>query len=312
MNTCSGTPAGPGGAGYYYSWSVENTGIASISGSASNYDVSLYGASVGSTYLNGEASDDYCLQYISPPEVPVTPTLSLSNALFYNGGLALPSTFTEAATSAVVTAIGGGSGSYSWSLSSSSGSIASFSSSASVTSTTNSSNTITVYAAGASKSTNDLTISLTYTPSEGTPLMLTTATGIDSPYQLSFVAQTPLIGVQQCSTYAAGNNGWETQFTWEMMSFFGNPLFGMSLNEQFTNITVYQSPGYGYTANGQSGVSGRANFTDTYCAAHNPDGSITTMPPQNPLLTNPVDSATQTYRLGSSSVGSGTSSRCRR
>jgi hypothetical protein len=92
-----------------------------------------------------------------------------------------------------------------------------------------------------------------------------------------------------------------------MLSYFGSPLFGMDLNEQFTGITIYQSPGYGYKANGTPGASGVANFTDTYCAALNPDGSITTMPPQNPLLTDAVDSATQTYRLGSTSIGSGTS-----
>ena len=92
-----------------------------------------------------------------------------------------------------------------------------------------------------------------------------------------------------------------------MLSFFGNILLGMNVNEQFTNIVVSQAPGYGYSPNASAGVSGVYTFTDSYCAAFNPDGSITTMPPQNPLLTDVVDSATQTYRLGSTTIGSGTS-----
>jgi hypothetical protein len=91
-----------------------------------------------------------------------------------------------------------------------------------------------------------------------------------------------------------------------MQSFFGRPLFGMNLNEAFSNITVYQQPGYPYQPNGTNGNSLKSTFTDTYCASFNPDGSITTEPPQNPLTTNAVDAATQTYRLGSTTIGTGT------
>jgi len=58
----------------------------------------------------------------------------------------------------------------------------------------------------------------------------------------------------------------------------------MSVNEQFTDILIYQEPGYGYMANGYNGVSGVATFKDSYCAAFNPDGEITTEVPQNPTI----------------------------
>ncbi len=71
MNTCSGTPAGPGGNGYYYNWSVDNSGIASISGSSTDYYVGLYGASGGSTYLEGDGSDGFCQVQMPPNPVSV-------------------------------------------------------------------------------------------------------------------------------------------------------------------------------------------------------------------------------------------------
>jgi len=77
MNTCSGTPAGPGGSGYSYDWSSDNPGIASISGSATNQSVNLYGAAAGSTYVNGSAADGFCIQNITPEPVSVQVTTAL-------------------------------------------------------------------------------------------------------------------------------------------------------------------------------------------------------------------------------------------
>lgn len=302
-NACTGQQTGT--ANFSTNWVSLSPSVASISGGSNSSVVNLLGVSGGTSQVNGHLTSAYC-QSEGGGTATVTPTLSLSNALFYNAGLALPSTFTEASASTVVTALGVSGGTFAWSLSSPSGNIASFSSSSVVTSTSTASNTVTVYAAGASKSLHDLTITLKWTPSGGSPIPATFVTQVDSPYSASFVSQTPLTGAQTCTPFVAGNNGWYTTYTWQMLSFFGNPLFGMNLNETFTNIVVSQQPGYGYTANGANGVSGKSTFTDAYCAAFNPDGAITTKPPQNPLLTDVVDSATQTYRLGSTTLGSGT------
>jgi hypothetical protein len=67
MNSCSGTPAGSGCTGCVYSWSSENSGIASISGSSSSTSVSLFGASAGTTWINASASGMSCYIQASPP-----------------------------------------------------------------------------------------------------------------------------------------------------------------------------------------------------------------------------------------------------
>jgi hypothetical protein len=90
-----------------------------------------------------------------------------------------------------------------------------------------------------------------------------------------------------------------------MLSYFGNALFGMNLNESFAQVNIAQSPGYGYMAVGTNGIALQANFTDSYCAAFNPFPPITTLPPQTPLLTDVVDSSIQTYSLGSTIIGGG-------
>jgi hypothetical protein len=297
--------------GYMTTWWSGNSSIMSVS------PHSATGVSIGSTSINADAPNFPERGILDGMTCPVqdtqdtgtgnvAPTLSLSNALFYNGGLPLPSTFTESQTSTVITASGASGGSYEWSLSSPSGAIASFSSSSSVTTTTTTSNTVTIYAAGPSKNIDDLTITLNWTPSGGSPLTSTTTASVDSPYSLSLIAQTPLGGAQTCNPLATGSLGWYTKYTWQMNSYFRNPLLGMSVNENFTNISISIQPGYGYTANGTAGLSGIATFTDTYCASFSDDGAITTKPPQNPPLSTVVDSATQTYRLGSTAVESGT------
>jgi len=168
QNACSGQQTGTGGS-FSYSWISETTTVASIANdTGANQTVNLLGVSPGTSTINGHVTSQYCSAG-GGGGANVTPTLSLSNALFYNAGIALPSTFTEAASSAVVTAAGADGGSFSWSLSSPSGSIASFSSSSIVSSTTSTGNTVTIYAAGASKALSDLTISLNWTPSEGRP-----------------------------------------------------------------------------------------------------------------------------------------------
>jgi hypothetical protein len=66
MNSCSGTPAGSGCTGCTYSWSSEGSGIASISGSSSNQTVNAFGASPGSTYIDGSVSGMGCYAPLQP------------------------------------------------------------------------------------------------------------------------------------------------------------------------------------------------------------------------------------------------------
>ena len=78
-NTCSGTPVGPGGDGYSYSWSPEDTSIASISGSSTDQSVDVFGTYPGYTSIDAYASDGFCTAYVQPtPPAPVVPAVTFS------------------------------------------------------------------------------------------------------------------------------------------------------------------------------------------------------------------------------------------
>lgn len=75
MNQCSGTVLGQGDTGDTYSWSM--SGAPQISGSSTNQSVNAYGASVGYGTADVTVSDPYCqLQWSGP--APVTPSLQIS------------------------------------------------------------------------------------------------------------------------------------------------------------------------------------------------------------------------------------------
>jgi hypothetical protein len=84
---------------------------------------------------------------------------------------------------------------------------------------------------------------------------------------------------------------------------FNNLLSGMSVNEQFSNINEVEPQwGWSFPPNGTQNAAGKVTFTDEYCETNSP-----AMPPpqQGQPSTREIDSATQTYSLGSATVGQG-------
>lgn len=248
------------------------------------------------------------LNYGPTAECFCPPYLSSSTPLWFFGlGVNPPSTFTIGNTQSVVTALGASGGSYAWSIASGQG-IVSFAPGTTLNSSTSTSNTVTIYSVGFSTSQNDVTIQLVWTPSGGSPITRTLALSVDSPYQLTLDVMTGPTAVADCNlpTPDPGNVGWWSHYRWRIFSFFGIQMPGISVNENFDNEADYQPETYWtFDANGGPGKTGVSTFTDDYCKAFNPIVSPEPTQPQNPLGQNKVDSATQFYNIGSSTVGDG-------
>jgi hypothetical protein len=239
--------------------------------------------------------------------VRVHPALSLSTPLwFFGSGINPPATFTLGNTYSTVTANGASGGSFSWTITNGAG-LVSFASGSQSSSTTTGGNTVIIYSIGYSTSANDVTIELSWTPSGGSVVNSTLSLDVDSPYQLTLVSTSGPTGVITCPP-ATGSNpiGWWVKYTWNMVSFFGQNMAGISINENFDNEINYQTNNWGdFVPNGSAGVSGVSTFSDNYCFANQTAAKPPTTPPQNPLTASPVDSATQSYNVGSNIVGDG-------
>jgi hypothetical protein len=131
------------------------------------------------------------------------------------------------------------------------------------------------------------------------------ALGVDTPYQLKLILTTGPTAVADCSVHANGNALWWSHYKWWEFSFFGVQMPGISMNENFDNVRQYQTTNWSYTPNGQDGVPGVSMFSDNYCFANQLVAKPLPMTPQNPLGNNKVDSTTQSYKVGSSTVGQG-------
>jgi hypothetical protein len=156
----------------------------------------------------------------------------------------------------------------------------------------------------------DVIIQLSWTPSGASAPVYpasTLAFDVDFPYNLTPYSSSGPTAVANCApSYALGTVGWWNQFQWQMYSFFGVPLIGMSFNENFDNEESYQFNNWPeFIPNGVTGVYGISILTDNYCFANQDGANPPTEPPQSPLTTSPVDSATQFYNLGSATVGGG-------
>lgn len=310
-DSCSGSPidATP----YFSNWNM-NTAI--LTRNSSTY--MAHGVAPGRTFIQGigknipaardAGSRQPCpvMQATIPSNGEVAPTLVESVSLWFFGlGVPTPPTFSLGSTQTAITAQGASGGSFSWSLSD--GSKATFASDQSLqATTTTTSNSVQVYGRGFSTSLKDETITLQWTPSGGVPTTSSLAFTVDSPYDLSSLGSTGPDAVSTCDpTYTPGNIGWHSRYNWQMLSRFGTPLLGASLNENFDTLVDYQPNNYSFTPNGFAGNPTSNSFHDDYCFANNIAARPPTEIPQNPLTNNLVDSATQYYNVGSSSVGSG-------
>jgi hypothetical protein len=228
-------------------------------------------------------------------------SLTVSPSLWFFG---TGNTVNGYSTQAVATMNGASGGSFAWAVTAGTDKV-SFLSSEVASSAATPANSITVYSIGFSQSLNDVTISGTWSPGTGAaPVSLSVTTSVDSPYELGLVAVTPPTAVSACDG-TPGNLGWRSTYMYSMVSFFGAPLPGMSLNEAFANIADAQPNNWSFTPNGSPGIPTVSRFIDTYCLANQIAAKPPSMPPQSPLGTSLVDSATQYYSLGSATIGSG-------
>jgi len=309
LNSCSGSPVGNSYSGYNYRWYTYNSNIASIADSGTNQSVSLYGAGIGSTSIIGYARDAFCTASSQGPatvQVP-PPTLTLSPPLWFFGlSNNPPQTFTLGNNYGVVTAQGASGGSFAWSITNGASKV-SFASGTQQSAITTSSNTVTVYSIGSSTSLNDSTIQLSWTPVGGSAITSTLNLTVDSPSNLAFYSSSGPTGVIACGPAIVANNpiGWWVQYQWTMVSFTGLAMAGISANEYFTNESDQQNNNWSFTPNGFPGTAGASILTDNYCLANQTAAKPIFLPPQNPLLTSSVDSATQTYYVGSQNLESG-------
>ncbi len=294
-------------------WSVTSS-IGSINSSGL-----LFGSQPGSGYSGFGYNEliyeaNYCsMQNFACPAgnlgasqpTAVNPTITQGQNLWFFGfSNPTPPNFTLGSVQTTFTASGVSSGTFSWTLSD--GSKASFASGGTVqTSITTTTNTVTVYGAGFSTSLGDETLSLSV-DTGGATLTASKSFTVDSPYKLSSAGATGPDAVGDCApSYPPGNIGWHSRYNWQMLSRFSTALSGMSLNENFTNVQDYQANNLGFTPNGSPGISGVSTFHDDYCLANQIAARPPSKPPQSPLTTAPVDSATQFYNLGSNVVGEG-------
>jgi hypothetical protein len=134
---------------------------------------------------------------------------------------------------------------------------------------------------------------------------------VNSPYKLTSVNVVPVYAVANCPTPPQAPStvnpiGWYSTYTWAMISKFNVQIQGQAFNENFTNVQNYNNTNWSFTANGSQGGAGAYQFTDYYCFADQaPLVRPNTTVPQNPLTTSVVDSATQTYSIGTNTVGGG-------
>lgn len=167
------------------------------------------------------------------------------------------------------------------------------------------SNTVTLYSTGYSTDLFDITVTAS-TPNGNLSYNLM----VDSPFRLAAIGHTQPQAVDDCAIIGGrpvrGNNGWLAVYRWQMISKFGQHVWGQSVNESFSNEVAAQPKQFWFfSPNSSPGVAMVDTFTDTYCNAN----QILPVPrptvPQVPLGTNLVDSATQTYKVGSEVIGAG-------
>ena len=309
-NACSGSVDFVGG--FFDSWSTDNASVMTAS------NATVQGINFGSTRIrthasslpSGQGQDQRAACPVAPAQTDgggqSVPTITQDKTLYYFGaGGSQPANFYLGGTPATFTATGASGGSSSWTVT---GGKATFASDGSTrTSTTTSGNTVQVYGLSGSSSALDQTLSLAWTPAgQSQSLSANDTFNVDVPYKLVQFAMSGPDAVANCSpNFDPGEVGWHSQYDWQMMDNFGHALTGMSFNESFTDIVQYQSTNLSFVPNGGPGMYNASRFNDDYCYANGTVGVPKPQVPQNPLGNNKIDSATQTYRLGSATVGSG-------
>jgi hypothetical protein len=227
-----------------------------------------------------------------------------SNALWFFGlGKTPPPTFTQGNVQATLTLSGAAGGSFTWTVLNGTGK-GSFASNISQTTVTTTTNAVILYSVSYSTALLDVAIQVAWTNS-GQTVTQTINLTVDSPYRLALVGTIAPEGVDDCSMLGPGTNGWHSAYTWQMLSKFGQIIYGQSINENFANPQDAQQTNLTFSPNGSPGQNMVSTFTDNYCYANQIAGVPKPTVPQSPLGANLIDSATQYYSVGSTDVGSG-------
>lgn len=237
--------------------------------------------------------------------VQVAPALQItrSNDLWFFGiGNTPPATFQMGDIQTTLTLGAAVANSYTWTITNGAAK-ASFASGVAQSSITTAGNSVTLYSISFGTQLLDVTVSVSW----GNGNSVQTSLTIDSPYSL---AQQNVIGpgaVSACApNFPAGGTGWHTQYTWLILSKFGKSIAGQNVNENFDNPQDAQPNNWGgFNPNGSAGVANSTTFKDDYCLVGIGGVNPNTQAPQNPLGANLVDSVTQIYSIGSTTVGSG-------
>jgi hypothetical protein len=237
-----------------------------------------------------------------------TPTLSLSQPLwFFGSGVTPSSQFTLGGVQSVVTASGVTGGSYSWTITSGTD-VVSFSSSGQQSTSTANGNSVTIYSINATSTSNDATIQVSWTPSGGGNASTATLdVNVDFPYELSpYSTDNSGIGYPPgCSpNFTSGSLGYYSLIAYEVLSYNGVLMPNVDLNENLVS-RVDDYPGNDWISSQPSGAStdSAGILRDALCAL-NPNGTPRSLPP-GAQRTIPVYHQTQTWFIGSQTVGSG-------
>ena len=307
QNACSGQQTGEGGS-FSYSWGSGNTSVASIANNTgTSQTVSLLGVSPGTSNINGQVRSAYCSAGGSGP-AQVVPVLSSSQQLWYFGaGITPPPSFNQGGVTSVITAEKASGGSYYWTITSGS-TKASFASSSQQTSETTSSNSVTIYSIGYSTATNDVTVQVTWTPPEGSPVPATLNLTIDSPYSLASAGATINKAVGgSCPNPQTGSTGYQSLPVYTIKSFTGVYISNIGINEVLGSL-VSDYAGNNWPAGAEGSQINPGQFYDNICVivpapTYTPPSSV----PQSPLSSTKIYHRSQAWYAGYTANGEGVS-----
>jgi hypothetical protein len=300
-------------------WATASSAIATVSSSGT-----LLGVAPGQTGVTANV-EDYSMYSMNcsgdeqggcPTGSPacggpanVLPLLESSTPLWFFGPGNNPgASFTLGSTQSVITAVRASGGTFAWSIPDGSDEL-SFTSGSENYSTTTTSNTVTVYSIGYSVDANDVTIQLSWTPSGSStaigPISLDLT--IDSPYELVSTGATTNRGVgTSCSTGSPnGTAGYQSLVPYQIVSFTGVVISNIGVNETFEDYTDDYIGNTWPTYVAGSTTSSTGTFADNICAIHPAPSIPISLPPHSPLSTVKIDHASQSWLIGSLTVGSG-------
>jgi YD repeat-containing protein len=287
---------------------------ASVTGSSSSQITANF------TFANTASVGNYTVSVIDdggPSDNSVVfsllPYVTQDKQLWWFGGQTPPSTFSLGALQATFTANGVGSqGTFTWAFATGSDK-ASFPNNQSSITVTNS-NTVTVVSKASSITANDVSVTLTYTPPNASPLSPASYLfAVDAPFRLD-PFNDPIFGTithrsaDSCTSNfppPSGANGYTTGVSYRIFSRLGVVISNIGINEAFGGRHLLQNNNWPNPF-AKGGVSPDGSFLDAICVTDklnqfNPQP----LTPRNPLGSDAVDETQQSWFVGSVQPGVG-------